>query len=190
MNRTEQLDAIHRELDATETRARTLAGQAGDSRWALRPSAHAWSVSECVQHLVLTADRVLPLLDAALDPQTPTTPVRGPYRRSLFGRLFAWSLEPPYRIRFTTSAPFVPAAARPAEVDLDDLHQRHVALHAHIARADRWPLDRIRIQSPFDRRLRYSVFTALHVLAAHERRHLWQAEQTLAALAASHAREV
>jgi hypothetical protein len=35
----------------------------------------------------------------------------------------------------------------------------------------------IRVTSPFNASLRYSAYSALHILAAHERRHLWQAER-------------
>ena len=37
-------------------------------------------------------------------------------------------------------------------------------------------ITRIRVTSPFNTSLRYSAYSALHILAAHERRHLWQAE--------------
>jgi hypothetical protein len=53
------------------------------------------------------------------------------------------------------------------------------SLHA----ADGVALDRATIISPFNRRLRYNLLSMFAILAAHERRHLWQAERasTLAA---------
>jgi hypothetical protein len=50
------------------------------------------------------------------------------------------------------------------------------SLHA----ADGVALDRATIISPFNRRLRYNLLSMFAVLAAHERRHLWQAEQAAA----------
>ena len=41
---------------------------------------------------------------------------------------------------------------------------------------------RMKIVSPFDKRVRYNLVSAFHILAAHERRHLWQAEQAVAEL--------
>jgi hypothetical protein len=32
-------------------------------------------------------------------------------------------------------------------------------------------------KSPFNANVRYSVYSAFRIIAAHERRHLWQAEQ-------------
>lgn len=42
-------------------------------------------------------------------------------------------------------------------------------------------LNRIRFRNPFIGLLRYSVGTALLVIGAHDRRHLWQANQVRAA---------
>jgi hypothetical protein len=38
------------------------------------------------------------------------------------------------------------------------------------------------VQSPVYARLRYNVYGALRMLAAHERRHLWQIERILKTL--------
>jgi hypothetical protein len=43
-------------------------------------------------------------------------------------------------------------------------------------------LNRLRFRNPFIGLLRYSVATALLVIGAHDRRHLWQAEQVRAAM--------
>jgi hypothetical protein len=40
----------------------------------------------------------------------------------------------------------------------------------------------VRVESPVYARFSYNVYGALHMLTAHERRHLWQIEQILKAL--------
>ena len=45
--------------------------------------------------------------------------------------------------------------------------------------ADGLPIDRVKIASPFNTRLRYNVFSAFSILPRHQHRHLWQAEQHL-----------
>ena len=42
-------------------------------------------------------------------------------------------------------------------------------------------LNRLKIVSPFGARLSYNVYSAFRVLAAHERRHVWQAERAAGA---------
>ena len=38
-------------------------------------------------------------------------------------------------------------------------------------------VDRLRLVSPFDARMKYNLYAAFCLIAAHQRRHLWQAEQ-------------
>jgi hypothetical protein len=57
--------------------------------------------------------------------------------------------------------------------DFDALQGEQVALvHA----ADGLPVDRVRIVSPFDARMKYSAYSALFVLPRHQLRHVEQAE--------------
>lgn len=179
-----QLPALHHELDETERRAHTLAARAGRDRWMQSPGPGRWSPSECVQHLVATIDAFVPLVDEALTRAgQPATASAGPYRPDLIGRILLWTLEPPYRIRTRTGERFVPAAARSADVDLGHLVARHEAWRARMRRAKGHPLDAIHIASPFMRHVHYSLYTTFCLVPTHERRHLWQAEQTLAEMA-------
>jgi hypothetical protein len=136
-----------------------------------------------VQHLVTTIEQFLPAFDAALaDTPRREAALDAPYRQSVVGRLFVWLLEPPYRIRFRTAPPFVPEHARAPDVDLDAFLQRHRELGTRLDTGRDRAIDQVMLPSPFDARVRYSIFTAFRVIPAHERRHLWQAEQALAAL--------
>jgi len=51
-----------------------------------------------------------------------------------------------------------------------------------MGRSEGKPLDRARIISPFNASVRYSAYSALRILAAHQRRHLWQATRVRAEL--------
>lgn len=175
-----QLLDIERQLDATARRAELLAARAGPDRWQARPLPTQWSPSECVQHLGTTIDAFLPLIDAALESaDRPEAPVTRTFRPNLFGRVLLWVIEPPYRIRTKTGDAFVPPATRTSEVDLAELAERHRALRQRLVRADGHPLDRLTIVSPFDARVRYSLFTTFCIVPAHERRHLWQGERAI-----------
>jgi hypothetical protein len=179
-----QVDNIRRQLDETTTRLEHMAARAGAARWQERPGAAAWSASECVQHLVTTIDAFLPRIDAALAQATPRAgDMDAPFRQSPIGRLFVRFLEPPYRLRAKAGGPFVPETSRPPEIDLAEFTARHAELHVRLDRAAAYPLDRLTLQSPFFERLRYTLYTTFLLIPAHERRHIWQAEQALAALA-------
>ncbi len=174
-----QLERIHRELDDVDARAAALAQACSVDRWQARPPSGGWSPSECLQHLELSADAMLPRIDAAIDEGRRRQALGdGPYRPRLFARLLMWVLEPPYRMRSKTGAAFVPAVTRTPEEDVAALRAAHDRVRASLGRARGLALDRLTLASPFFERARYDVYGAFAIIAVHARRHVWQAEQT------------
>jgi hypothetical protein len=173
-----QLRAIVADFDAARDRLHTLAAEVPDRLWTLRPSAERWSIAECVAHLNLTAQAFLPLLDDALaraprlDP-----PASRRLRRDLVGWLLWTVMGPPVRTRTRTAGAFVPAsdlAPRDVVAVFDRLQE---AQAARARAADGLAIDRVRIVSPFNARVKYNLYAALTILPRHQHRHLWQAEQ-------------
>ena len=175
-----QLDRLRRELDDADARAAALAASCSTDEWRTRPPGGGWSPSECLQHLVLSVDAMLPRIDEALQ-EGVAQGLRstGPFGPGLLGRLLLWSIEPPYRIRTRTAPSFIPPSARLPHEDLADLSRAHEEVRRAIDRARGVALNRVSMESPFDARVRYNIWTALAILPAHARRHLWQAEQTI-----------
>ena len=87
------------------------------------------------------------------------------------------TLEPPVKPRFRMKAPrIIEPNAAPGLADAfaafkSSQEEVRAFLRAH---AD-LDLATIRFANPFVRGIRFSVATGLHVITAHERRHLWQA---------------
>lgn len=184
------LERVAGELAEAQARMHRLAESVDDAAWTTRPRGGGWSMDECVAHLTLTNQRYLPVLDAAIDQAPswsdgpegrPDVPAR--YRRDLAGWLLTWMMEPPVRLRMPTAPAFVPQApaSRGATVAAFDATQ--AALLDRIRDMDGLNIMTIRIRSPFNASLRYSAWSALCILAAHERRHIWQAERVRDTLA-------
>lgn len=165
-----QLRALDSELADVRERVHRLP----PDRWQRRPAPERWSAGEHVVHLTLTTRAFLPLLEEALK----TAPAgEGPYRRDFVGWLLGWLTEPPVRMRSKTAAPFVPSADVPRETALRDFDASQDELAALLRKAAGLALDRVKIVSPFDGRVSYTVWSTLRILAAHQRRHLWLAEK-------------
>ena len=186
----EQLAEVRRQFGDTSKRGHHLADPLDERTWASRPPDGGWSVAECFIHLNLTAERMLALCRDGLDRTRRESGSDGPraapgqagaLSRDLTGRLLAWYLEPPYRLKSRTQPAFVPAASAPKADVMASWDREHDAIDAFLTECAGWRIDKARIASPFDPRgrLRYSVYSALLVVAAHERRHLWQAERVL-----------
>jgi hypothetical protein len=173
----EQTQSLREEFKRVTSSAGALARQLTPSQWTQRPAQGRWSVAECIEHLTLTTGLLLPRLEAALR-QAPAGN-GGPLRTGWVERLLAWYLEPPYRRGSPTKAPFAPRVAHAPEQVLPRFAEIQARLDLYIQSAAGLALDRTRIESPFDARLKYSCWAALLILVAHQRRHLWQAAQVL-----------
>jgi len=129
--------------------------------------------------LTLTTRAYLPLLDEALARVTPSHGAAQVYRPDLMGRLLAWFLEPPYRIRSATAAAFVPGTTEDAGAVMEQFQASQAELEQRLERAEGRDLGSVRLISPFNARVKYNLVSTFLIILAHERRHLWQAEQAV-----------
>ena len=67
---------------------------------------------------------------------------------------------------------------------LADFERFQRELANRIQSASGLDLNELRIRSVFNGRVSYNVYAAFCILAAHERRHLWQAERAVRSLVA------
>jgi hypothetical protein len=165
-------------------RLRRLCMGLTDETWAARPPQGGWSIAECVVHLNLTTDAYLPKIDDAIaDGVRRGLRGSGPFSRGLIGSLLIWWLEPPYKRGTRTPATFAPSEVPSLAEGLEMFDQRQQALQIRVDRAADLALDKLKVVSAFDSRVSYNLYATFVILAAHQRRHLWQAEQVLAHLA-------
>jgi hypothetical protein len=171
-----QIAGIVSEFESASRRLHALAGRLSADDWRRRPGPDRWSPVECLAHLNLTSEAFLPLLRDGIDrARREGGPAPRSYHRDVMGWLLWRAVSTPGWFKAKTTAPFVPSADRPpAEVVAD--FDRLQALQIACARdADGLAVHRIRIRSPFNSRIAYSVYSALTILPAHQHRHLWQA---------------
>jgi len=176
-------DMLHELSNLTE-RARALVSKGGGPNAAAllkRPGENQWSAAECLVHLALTNDGYdrdigLKLEEAKQRGLTG----RGPYRGDVIGRLLAWVLDQPGRFKSRT----VPSAEPSARIKEGEWWPYFLAaqdrLRSRIIEADGVAIDRVKITSVFNSRVRYNLLSYFRITMAHERRHLWQAERSLA----------
>jgi hypothetical protein len=178
----DQISALEAEFREASARARALVEGLGPARITQRPRSGGWSVAECLEHLNLTTRAFLPLWrDACLT----APPGNGPYSLDLWGRLLVWLMEPPSRMKMPTTSPFQPTVV-PAEAVLPDFLACQEQLLSSLSSARGRRIDQVKIASPFNRRMRYNVYSSFCIGAAHQRRHLGQAELAVRGFEAAH----
>ncbi len=179
-----QLAALKSEFESASQHAQVLVEGLTAEQLKWRVAMQQWSIAECLVHLSLTTQGYLPSLRNALAhaPAVATTPTARPYRMDIMGRLLRWTLEPPPRLRTKTTAPFQPVVTGAPEKVLPEFLRWQTELLAQLKTAQGLALDQIKVASPFNPRVTYNLLSCFHILVAHERRHLWQAERVKQAL--------
>lgn len=169
-------------LEAQEREAEKLVAGLTEADGAWRPAEGSWSVAECLDHLA-TANRVY--LTAMREPASRAHADgrmrRRPALPGFFGGMFARSLEPPPGRMSKIKAPgkIRPRTAPP-------LSDAYGAFMASVRDARAFLRDFAEIDlagatfpNPFIAGIKFSLATGLHVIVAHNKRHLWQAWRVL-----------
>src|SRR6476620_3981286 len=173
------LDCDHyaQELKDARLRAEALVSGLTPAQLTKRPHPGKWSIAECIVHLNVTAAVVQSLMEKAIARgKRNNTLGTGPFDIGPKGRLLVWFAEPPPKIRIPAPRNIRPPARiddplklLPQFLKAQDEWERLIkeAAGLHQAKLKIAPL-----LSPFRARLSPAVPWML----AHQRRHLWQAE--------------
>ena len=176
-----QLQLVADEYRSAQARLNDLVRAVPAQRWGRRSDPARWSVAECVAHLNLTSIAYLPLLhDGVARARTLERRPVGRYRRDPIGWLLWATMGPPVRVRLKTIARFLPSSTAAPSVLVEEFDRLQVAQLDCLTQADGLPLSRVRVTSPFNARLRYSLYACFTILSRHQHRHLWQAERVWA----------
>jgi hypothetical protein len=172
------IEVLERAYDAAEADARALVAGLTEASGAWRAAPGSWSVAECLDHLA-TANRVYlgamrPAAERALAAGRTR---KGPARPGLIGGWFARMQEPPVKPRLKSKAPKLirPRPSPPLGEAIRDFLASQDDVRAFLRSFAAIDLAGVRFPNPFVAGVRFSLATGLHVIASHERRHLWQA---------------
>ena len=173
-----EIVALDRAFEAVEQDARAVVSGLTEAQGIWRPTPASWSIAQCLDHLATSHGVYLGAMEtAAADARLRGSRRQRPALPGPIGGWFVRSLEPPVKPRFKMKAPKT------------SVPRESPALHDAAARFFAWhdaarlflhtyadiDLAGVRFVNPFIRAIRFSLATGLHVIEAHERRHLWQA---------------
>jgi len=176
---TAQLEAVLNQVENVTRKARDLVAGRSLAHLTTSLESTSWSVAHCLDHLALTTTAVLPAISAAIV-CAPRLTTNRTLRTGALTRLFLRNLEPPYRLRLSVHSSLVPRQHDFFGWSAFEQSQAH--LTRTIRAAVGLAIDQVIVEPPVYARFRYNVYGALRMLAAHERRHLWQIERILKTL--------
>jgi DinB family protein len=175
---TREIDEFRRQFEQISADADALVAPLGDDQFTWKPGPTKWSVAECLEHLNATARSYLPAIDEGIaDAIRHGAYAEGPFHYNMIGRLFSHLMEPPARVRMSTSTDKQPGPHRPKRETLAGFRAYQVQYVDRLRQANGIDLSRSCVRSPLASWIRIPLGSAFASMAAHERRHLWQARR-------------
>ena len=173
-----RITAVVSDLEAISAEARTAFGGLTGEQLNRKPSTKAWSVAQCLDHLITINSLYFPVFEKLRVASVTNTfwekssPLSG-----FFGRYLIKAMSPENPKKMNTSRKAYPSAS-----EIDDRivarfeeHNRELAGHIEKISPD---IDLARIiTSPLASLVTYSLDDCLTMLVVHERRHVLQAKR-------------
>lgn len=167
-------------IEALNREARALFETHGAEKLERRPAENAWSAAECLAHLTLTVKKYLPGIDGAIEKGRAENVVsHGPFRYGWMSRMFIWMVGPPARMKVKAPQGFQIDKPVGAEEALEDFLWHHEALMGRMEQAAGLDLEKLRVVSPVNAKLKFELGAIFLTMEAHGRRHMEQARRAV-----------
>ena len=171
------LQSVLDEIDAADGAGAAIAARVNDEELLWKPDdGRRWSIAECLDHLAtINAVYAAAVRTGVERARTRGWTRKGPAVPGFFGRMFVASMEPPVKRKLRAPKQTLPKPMRSRNEILQAYHAAHEEIRRLIGDSAAIDANRATFQNPFLPLIKVRVATGLHVLPAHDRRHLWQA---------------
>ena len=182
----DDLQRLTEVMNAADKAAQDLSRGLSDKDFFWQPDGGTrWSVALCLDHLAIAND----IYGRAMQGALAAARERGLTRRDpvapgFLGRKFAQSLEPPVKRRMRAPGKIKPQATRTRTEIMAAYVTAHDRIRQLLVEAAEVDANRATFTNPFIGLVHMKVSSAFHIIAAHDRRHLWQAQHVVEALRA------
>lgn len=173
-----ELEEFQKQFEAIGQQAKTLTLGLSEAQFNWRPNTEAWSIEECLAHLIIVGHTEVRLLEKAIqDGRARGLTGSGPFRYGWIERTILRQTEPPVRRRFSSPRRFRPVHGQPVTAVLPTFVHLQSQFAQLARQADGLDLARVKVATPMTRLMKFSLGATLAQTAAHERRHLDQARR-------------
>ena len=173
-----EIDDFRKQFEQISADADALVTPLGQEQFVWKPGPNRWSIAECLEHMNASARAYLPAIDEGIaDAIRHGAYAEGPFQYNLIGRIFSRLMEPPARFRMRAPIDKQPGPERPKRETLAGFRAYQVQYVDRLRQANGIDLSRSCVRSPLASWIRIPLGSAFASMAAHERRHLWQARK-------------
>jgi hypothetical protein len=169
-----QLSKLISEFSAATERVAKMEREHSDEQWQCKPGPERWSAIECIWHLNWTSEKMIENVRQAMAGLEPKH--KDKYTLDFIGWFLAKSLSAKSRFaKFKTTAPSMPQSTMNIADVLGRFRELQDEMIRTIRKSEGLPLGKGRVESPFNSRVHYNIYSAFWITAVHEHRHLDQA---------------
>ena len=173
-----ELAELDRQFAAAKAEASELVNGLKESQFNWRPDARIWSIAECLQHLNIVGDRYAHVLEKTLAEARARGLVgQGPFGYGWLGKWILVNTEPPPKRKVKAARSLTPAYGQPITAVLPTFLHLQEQLALRLEQANGLDLARVKVPVPGFGPVKLNLHITFARIAAHERRHLWQARQ-------------
>jgi hypothetical protein len=175
-----ELAELDRQFLAAKADASELVSGLNESQFNWRPGAGRWSMAENLLHLNIVADRYVHVLEKTIaEARTHGLVGQGPFGCGWLGKWILAHTEPAPRHKYKAPRSFRPADGQPITAVLPTFRHLQDQLSQRLEQSNGLDLRRVKAPALEIRPLRFNLLLTFAWIAAHQRRHLWQARQVL-----------
>jgi hypothetical protein len=173
------LDVALAEIELATARVQNLQLNHPTEVWRARPAVGKWSAIECIEHLNITSKWYIEHFEKLTG---GVKAKHAPERMSFLGWI-VWRSQRSRKkyMESQTVDAFVPPSELDANNVLREFFELQERLRILISHVSSLPLSKIKMTSPFNKKIKYDLYSAIRIISAHELRHLDQAERAIAA---------
>jgi hypothetical protein len=172
-----ELAELDRQFSAAKTEASSLVSGLELPQFNWRPSPHSWSIAQCLMHLNIVGDRYVHVLETTLaEAKAQGGTAQGPFGYGWLGKWILKNTEPPPTRKSKAPRSTRPTDDQPVKAVLPTFVHLQGQLAAQLEEANGLDLARIKVPAP-GLPFKFNLHLTFAWIAAHERRHLWQARQ-------------
>ena len=173
-----ELELYRQQFENIRQQAQEVTAGLDEARFNWRPTPSAWSIEECLAHLTMVGQWEIVAIEKAIDGgRERGITGRGPFQYGAIDRFIVDQTSPPVRHPLPAPERFVPLHGQPVTAILPTFLHVQDQLTRQLERADGLDLRRVKVSTPISRFLKMSLGMMFAQVAAHERRHLAQAQR-------------
>jgi hypothetical protein len=173
----EQLLSLAEQFENAKIKMSEVVSGLDRGKFNQRPSYGGWSVAECINHLIVTdTDYTAQIENGLKIAKDKNLFSDGPFKIGWLGRKFIGNVEPPVKRKLKAPKKWTPSS----DLSLEEVTSAYIKYQDKyielLKNSSGLDIGKVKLPSPATDLLRFSVFVMFNINAAHQRRHLWQAE--------------